>query len=110
MVLDKYCHPDKTIAFSTPTANVVNAYITERPELSYLPPCAQTGVSYAVMGQVSLDAPVIPPVTAVLLKFSIDAIEMPQRCKLICAMCVQQRSSENRELDVEPDCAINLLQ
>lgn len=58
-VMDQYCDPDATVTFSTPTTNIVNAYITELSELSYLAPCAQAGVSYAVMGAVSLQ-PVQP--------------------------------------------------
>jgi hypothetical protein len=51
-VMDKYCNPDKTITFATPTANKVNAFITELPQLSNLPSCAQSGLSYAVVGGV----------------------------------------------------------
>ncbi|KAK2612502.1 hypothetical protein QQS21_001440 [Conoideocrella luteorostrata] len=53
----KYCDPDKTITFATPTANVVNAYITELSQMSYLPPCARSGLSYAVMGDMSSKCP-----------------------------------------------------
>ena len=53
-VLDKYCNPDKTITFATPSVTV-DAYITDLPELSYLVPCARDVVSYAagVEGAVS---------------------------------------------------------
>ena len=47
-----YCDQDASITFSTPTTNVVNAYITDLPQLSYLPPCAQSALSEAVMGVV----------------------------------------------------------
>lgn len=53
-VLDKYCHPDATITFATPTENIVNAYITDLAEMQYLPPCASAALSEAVMGQVWL--------------------------------------------------------
>ncbi|KAL3962909.1 hypothetical protein ACCO45_004432 [Purpureocillium lilacinum] len=49
-IMDKYCNPAKAVAFPTPTTNVVNAFITELAEISYLPQCAQSAVSYAVMG------------------------------------------------------------
>ncbi len=51
-IMDKYCNPAKAVAFPTPTTNVVNAFITELAEISYLPQCAQSAVSYAVMGDV----------------------------------------------------------
>ncbi|KFA74331.1 hypothetical protein S40288_03697 [Stachybotrys chartarum IBT 40288] len=50
MVLDKYCNPDRTITFATPTENIVNAYITELSQTDYLAPCAQSALSYGVMG------------------------------------------------------------
>lgn len=53
MVLDKYCNPDRTITFATPTENIVNAYITELSQTDYLAPCAQSALSYGVMGVVS---------------------------------------------------------
>ncbi|GKU18058.1 unnamed protein product [Fusarium langsethiae] len=49
-VMQKYCNQDKHIAFSSPTTNIVDAYITDLPELAYMPPCAQSAISYAVMG------------------------------------------------------------
>ncbi|KAJ6438773.1 putative Vacuolar protein 8 [Purpureocillium lavendulum] len=49
-VMDQYCNPAKTITFATPTTNQVNAFITELAEISYLPQCAQSAISYAVMG------------------------------------------------------------
>lgn len=48
-ILQKYCHPDTTIVFSTPTANIVNAYITDLAEMDYLAPCAQSALSDVVM-------------------------------------------------------------
>lgn len=48
-VMRKYCHQDKHVAFSSPTANIVKAHITDLPELEYLPPCAQKAVSHAVI-------------------------------------------------------------
>ncbi|KAF4974409.1 hypothetical protein FZEAL_8683 [Fusarium zealandicum] len=38
------------ITFASPTDNIVEAYITDLPELGYLPPCAQSALSYAVIG------------------------------------------------------------
>lgn len=46
-VMEKYCNPDRTITFSTPT-NTVNAFVMELAAVSYLAPCAQSGLSYAV--------------------------------------------------------------
>ncbi|RFN49255.1 hypothetical protein FIE12Z_6476 [Fusarium flagelliforme] len=48
-VMRKYCHQDKHVAFSSPTANIVKAHITDLPELENLPPCAQKAVSHAVV-------------------------------------------------------------
>ena len=50
--MDLYCDQDLSITFPTPTKNVVNAYITDLPQLDYLPPCAQSALSIAVMGAV----------------------------------------------------------
>ncbi|CEI68836.1 unnamed protein product [Fusarium venenatum] len=49
-VMQKYCNQDKHITFSSPTTNIVDAHITDLPELAYMPPCAQSALSYAVMG------------------------------------------------------------
>lgn len=51
-IMDKYCHPESTVTFATPTANKVYASITEIPQISHLPSCAQSGLSYAVIGEV----------------------------------------------------------
>ncbi|KND86297.1 hypothetical protein TOPH_09070, partial [Tolypocladium ophioglossoides CBS 100239] len=56
-IMDKYCDQAATITFSTPTANIVNAYITDLPQMSYLPGCAQSAISYAVMGAMSSYCP-----------------------------------------------------
>ncbi|UZP41149.1 hypothetical protein NXS19_008965 [Fusarium pseudograminearum] len=48
-VMQKYCNQDKHITFPSPTTNIVDAYITDLPELAYMPPCAQSALSYAVM-------------------------------------------------------------
>ncbi|KAF4336379.1 hypothetical protein FBEOM_9745 [Fusarium beomiforme] len=48
-LMQKYCNQEKHIAFFSPTTNIVEAYITDLPELAYLPPCAQSGISYAVV-------------------------------------------------------------
>lgn len=50
VVLSQYCNPSSTYTFSTPTDNIVQAYITEISEMEYLPPCAQSALSEAVMG------------------------------------------------------------
>lgn len=54
-VYDKYCDPDGvTLSFSTPEGdNVVNAYITDLREMEYMPPCAQSGLYWGVVGQSS---------------------------------------------------------
>lgn len=54
-VLAKYCNQDLTITFSTPTKNVVQAYITDLSQINYLPQCAQSALSEAVMGDVRID-------------------------------------------------------
>ncbi|RSL98900.1 hypothetical protein CDV31_012421 [Fusarium ambrosium] len=56
-LMDKYCHQDKDVTFFSPTTNVVEAYITDLPELAYLPPCAQSGISYAVVGVAAYRCP-----------------------------------------------------
>ncbi|CAG9982499.1 unnamed protein product [Clonostachys byssicola] len=55
-VYTKFCNPDSTITFPSPTTNIVNAYITELSEMQYMAPCAQSGLSAAVMGQVGFTA------------------------------------------------------
>ncbi|KAL2136444.1 hypothetical protein VTI74DRAFT_3677 [Chaetomium olivicolor] len=45
-VLSAYCNPDSTFSFATPTA--VSDYITDIPEFSYLAPCAQSALKYAI--------------------------------------------------------------
>jgi hypothetical protein len=52
MVMEKYCNPERTITFAKPTTNIVNAFIMELPQVSGLPACAQSGLSYAVMAEV----------------------------------------------------------
>ncbi|EHK20991.1 uncharacterized protein TRIVIDRAFT_202389 [Trichoderma virens Gv29-8] len=49
-VIAKYCNQDLTITFSTPTKNLVQAYITDLSQINYLPQCAQSALSEAVMG------------------------------------------------------------
>ncbi|KAF5025783.1 hypothetical protein F66182_2116 [Fusarium sp. NRRL 66182] len=56
-LMQKYCNQDKDITFFSPTTNIVEAYITDLPELAYLPPCAQTGLSYAVVAIASSRCP-----------------------------------------------------
>jgi hypothetical protein len=50
VVLSQYCNPSSTYKFPTPTTNIVQAYITELSEMEYLPPCARSALSEAVMG------------------------------------------------------------
>ncbi|PTB35379.1 hypothetical protein M441DRAFT_62845 [Trichoderma asperellum CBS 433.97] len=49
-VIQKYCTQSLPITFSTPTKNVVEAYITDLSQISYMPQCAVSAVSEAVMG------------------------------------------------------------
>lgn len=58
-VMEKYCDQAATVTFSTPTANIVNAYITDLPQMTYLPGCAQSAVSYAVMAAVRDQRPTL---------------------------------------------------
>jgi hypothetical protein len=51
-VMQKYCNQDKHITFSSPTTNIVDTYITDLPELECMPFCAQSALSYAVIGVV----------------------------------------------------------
>lgn len=47
----KYCDPGgPSLTFSSPRSNIVSVYITELPEISYLPRCAQSALAGAVMG------------------------------------------------------------
>ncbi|KAF5603635.1 uncharacterized protein FSUBG_7192 [Fusarium subglutinans] len=48
-LMQKYCSQEEHITFFSPTKNIVEVYITDLPELAYLPPCAQSGLSYAVV-------------------------------------------------------------
>ncbi|KPM43261.1 hypothetical protein AK830_g3241 [Neonectria ditissima] len=57
-MMDQYCDQDSmTVTFSSPTTNIVNAYITDLPEMDYLPPCAQSALSEAVMGPAAYRCP-----------------------------------------------------
>lgn len=49
---EKYCDPDFDLDFSTPTTNIVNAYITDLEEMGRLAPCASDALSGAVMAEV----------------------------------------------------------
>ena len=51
-MLDQYCDPGINVHFSTPTENIVNAYITDLSQMAWLPPCASGGLSAAVMQEV----------------------------------------------------------
>lgn len=53
--MDQYCNPDKVATFATPTTNVVNVYPMEIPQVTYLAPCAQSGVSAAIANVVSIE-------------------------------------------------------
>ncbi|KAK3186031.1 hypothetical protein K4F52_005255 [Lecanicillium sp. MT-2017a] len=59
-LISKYCTQDADISFATPTTNIVNQMVTEVPEFTYLPGCAQSGISealysYAYSGCPSID-------------------------------------------------------
>lgn len=57
-VMDQYCNQESmTVTFSSPTTNIVHAYITDLPEMAYMPPCAQSAVSEAVMGAGAYNCP-----------------------------------------------------
>ncbi|PMB64454.1 hypothetical protein BM221_009843 [Beauveria bassiana] len=47
-LVDKYCHPDKTISFATPTSNIIPGVMSDVAAISSLPPCVQSGLSAAV--------------------------------------------------------------
>ncbi|OAA53141.1 hypothetical protein ISF_08982 [Cordyceps fumosorosea ARSEF 2679] len=47
-LVDKYCHPDRTITFSTPTTNIIPGVMSDVAAISSLPPCVQSGISAAV--------------------------------------------------------------
>lgn len=49
---EKYCDPNFDVDFSTPTTNIVNAYITDLKEMGWLAPCASSALSGAVMAEV----------------------------------------------------------
>ncbi|GKT51022.1 uncharacterized protein ColSpa_11203 [Colletotrichum spaethianum] len=53
-VLSQYCNPDVTVAFATPTTNIVTKYATDIAEFTNMAPCAQSGVSYALSSMNSL--------------------------------------------------------
>ncbi|OAA78700.1 hypothetical protein LEL_05523 [Akanthomyces lecanii RCEF 1005] len=48
LLVDKYCHPEKTITFATPTANIIPGVMSDVAAISSLPPCVQSGLSAAV--------------------------------------------------------------
>ncbi|GAO19188.1 uncharacterized protein UV8b_08283 [Ustilaginoidea virens] len=56
VVMARYCSLDEAITFPKPS-NVVNAYITELSQMSYLPHCAQSALSYAVMADMADKCP-----------------------------------------------------
>ncbi|KAL7929538.1 hypothetical protein V8C35DRAFT_315494 [Trichoderma chlorosporum] len=56
-VIKKYCNQDLPITFSTPTTNLVQAYITDLSQINYLPQCAQSALSEAVMGDNAYNCP-----------------------------------------------------
>ncbi|KAJ4293857.1 hypothetical protein N0V88_005371 [Collariella sp. IMI 366227] len=60
-VLSAYCNPDSTFTFATPTA--VSTHITEIPEFSYMAPCAQSALYYAI-GTMSSRCPTQLPALA----------------------------------------------
>ncbi|EGX87979.1 hypothetical protein CCM_09115 [Cordyceps militaris CM01] len=47
-LLDKYCHPDSTITFATPTTNIIPGVMSDVAAISSLPPCVQSGLSAVV--------------------------------------------------------------
>ena len=51
-MMGQYCNPDVTVEFSTPTTNIVNAYITDLSQMAWLPSCASSALSGAVMQEV----------------------------------------------------------
>lgn len=51
-IYEKYCDPGFDVDFSTPTTNIVNAYITDLKEMDWLAPCASSALSGAVMAEV----------------------------------------------------------
>lgn len=87
-VMDQYCNQaDVTVTFSTPTANLVNNYITDLPEMAYLPPCAQSALSEAVMGVVWMNA----SWTIIAMLIGIPgSVPMPRGCPALCPLRVQQ--------------------
>ncbi|KAJ4006641.1 hypothetical protein NW752_010641 [Fusarium irregulare] len=58
-VMRKYCDQDKHVAFSSSTANIMKAHITNLPELEYLPPCAQKAGSERCPEALKLNMPCI---------------------------------------------------
>ncbi|KAK2041730.1 hypothetical protein LZ31DRAFT_633155 [Colletotrichum somersetense] len=53
-VLSQYCNPETTVAFPTPTTNIVTNYATDIAEFNNMAPCAQSGVAYALSSMTSL--------------------------------------------------------
>lgn len=56
-VFSLYCNQDAVVAFPTPSISV-SQYITDIPEISYMPPCASSGISYIAMTMVRVSGPV----------------------------------------------------
>lgn len=54
-LVDKYCNPDKTVVFATPTTNIVGGFMSDIAAISSLAPCVQSGLSAAVGAYVSIE-------------------------------------------------------
>ncbi|KAM3541087.1 hypothetical protein ARSEF1564_006022 [Beauveria bassiana] len=58
-LVDKYCHPDKTISFATPTSNIIPGVMSDVAAISSLPPCVQSGLSAAVNAAANEGCPTV---------------------------------------------------
>ncbi|KFX96463.1 hypothetical protein V490_03347 [Pseudogymnoascus sp. VKM F-3557] len=53
----EYCNPGEKVSTKAPNPNALAVYITDLPAYSYLAPCAQSAISYAVQGMTNSKCP-----------------------------------------------------
>lgn len=49
-IFNQYCNPGTVVTTKAPNPNALAVYVTDLPAFSYLAPCAQSAVSYAIQG------------------------------------------------------------
>ncbi len=92
LLVDKYCHPEKTITFATPTANIIPGVMSDVAAISSLPPCVQSGLSAAVNAAVRkyMNKRESEACSQDVLTFSLGLRELPNGRQHVGALCLQQ--------------------